>query len=164
MTNSPGADQLTTDHEIFGRHAIDLAVHDAEVAHQLFDDIRNDGGIVGLSEPLEHIGMFQQRNRSQRDHVGGGFVAGLHHDHTVHGRGGMVELARRDVFGNQTADQVVARFAFFALHQLLDIGIHRPKGLPLLLVGGPLVQPLGGVLLEEAEIFRRHPQQQRDHQ
>ena len=76
----------------------------------------------------------------------------------------MVELAGRDVFGDQTADQVIAGFALFAVDQLLDVGVHGAEGVRLLLVGRSRVQSDRRVVLEEREVFGRHPQQQRDHQ
>ena len=116
------------------------------------------GVIIGMAEPRKDIGMLQQRNRSQRDHVGGGLVAGLHHDHAGHGSGLMVELAGRDVLGGQAADHVVTRFALFAVHQLLDIDIHGSEGRRLLLVGRPGVQSDCGVLVEEPEVLGWHSQ------
>ena len=119
--------------------------------------------IVGLAETFEDFRMLQQRNGSQRDHVGGGFVAGLHHDHCVDGHGVVVELAGRDIVGDEPADQVVAGIALFPRHQLLDVGIHLDEALRPLLVGGVHVQSGGGVVLEEFEVFGRDAQQQRDH-
>jgi hypothetical protein len=90
-------------------------------------------------------------------------LAGLHQDHARHSCGFMVELARRDVFGDQTADQIVAGFALFAPHQLLDIDVHRSEGRRLLLFGGPGVQSDRGLALEDLEVVGRYTQQQRDH-
>ena len=53
-------DRLTTDCEVFDRHPIHLAVRDGEVAHELFRHVCDDGLVVGLSQPLEHIAMLQQ--------------------------------------------------------------------------------------------------------
>ena len=114
--------------------------------------------------PGEVVVMLQQRNGSQRDHVGRGFVAGLHHDHTVHGDGRAIQPAGRDVVGDEAADQVVAGSVLFALYQLLDVGIHGAEGLRLLLLGRPHVHPNRGVVLEELEVFGRHPEEKRDHQ
>ena len=107
--------------------------------------------------------MLEQRNGSQRDHVGGGFVAGLHHDHGVDRDGVVVELAGRDVVGDEPADQVVAGVALLTRDQLLDVRIHLDEALRPFLVGGLHVQSGGGVVLEEFEIFGWDAQQQRDH-
>ena len=111
-------------------------MHDRQIAHELFDGVGDDGGVVSLAESLEDTAMLEQRNGSQSDHVGGGFVAGLHHDHSVDRHGVVVELAGRDVVGDQTADQVVAGIALLTRHQLLDVGIHRDEALRPFLVGG----------------------------
>ena len=96
-------------------HAVDLAVHDGQVAHQLLDDIGDQGRVVGFPQPGQLVGVLQQRHGSQRDHVGRGFVTGLQQNRAVHGRGRAVELASGDVVGDQPAHQVVARFALLAV-------------------------------------------------
>ena len=70
----------------------------------------------------------------------------------------------RDVVGDEAADQIVAGIVLFALDQLLDVGVHRPEGLRLLLLGRPGVQPDGGVVLEELEVFGWHTQQECNHE
>src|SRR6202040_953424 len=64
----PGANLLAAEGEVFGRHSVNLGVHDGEITHELFDGIGDDGGIVGLAESLEHFAMLEQRYCSQRNH------------------------------------------------------------------------------------------------
>ena len=75
-----------------------------------------------MSQPLEHIAMLQQCNGSQRDHVRGGFVTGLHHDRTSDGRGFTVELAGRDIVRGEAADQVIAGVVLLAVDQFAYVG------------------------------------------
>ena len=91
-------------------------------------------------------------------------MSGLHHDRTGDGRGGTVELAGQYVVGDEAADQIVAGIVLFALDQLLNVGVHRPEGLRLHLLGRPGVQPDGGVVLEELEVFGWHTQQECNHE
>ena len=116
-------------------HAVDLAVHDGQVAHQLLDDIGDQGLVVGFPQPGQMVGVLQQRHRSQRDHARRRFVTGLQQNRAVHGRGRAVELASGDVVGDQPAHQVVARFAFLQRHQLAHVVEHRAHRRGLLLVG-----------------------------
>ena len=55
-----GTDQLPTECEILGCHAIDLAVHDGEVAHQLLDDIASQRHIVVVAQSFPRVGMLEQ--------------------------------------------------------------------------------------------------------
>src|ERR1700737_2261150 len=76
----------------------------------------------------------------------------------------VVELAGRDVIGDETADQVVAGLAFLTRHQLLDVHVHLDEALRPLLVGGIHVQSRSGVVLEEFEVFGRDAEEPRDPQ
>jgi hypothetical protein len=86
-----------------GRHAIYLAVHDREVAHQLFDDVGDDGRVIGTTEQLEYVRMLQQRNGSQRDHARRGLVA---------------QFACVDMVGDEPADED---------HGQVVVGAHRSQ-------------------------------------
>ena len=65
--------------------------------------------------------MLQQCNGSQRDHVHGGFVTGLHHDCTSDGRGFTVESAGRDIVRGEAADQVIGGVVLLAVDQFAYI-------------------------------------------
>ena len=83
----------------------------------------------------------------------------------VHRHGVVVELAGRDVVGDEAADQVVAGFALLAVHQLLDVGIHRDEALAPFCSSVDLTSnPTEVLCWKSLEIFGRDAQQQRDHQ
>ena len=56
--------QVAAEGQVVNGHAVDLAVHDGEVAHEFLDDIRDHRRIVGLSQPCQVVGMLQQCKRS----------------------------------------------------------------------------------------------------
>ena len=52
-------DELTVDSEIFKGDTVHLGVHDGQVAHQLLDDVGDQGRVVGLAQPFQCVGMLQ---------------------------------------------------------------------------------------------------------
>src|SRR6476646_7343626 len=76
----------------------------------------DDGLVVGLSQPLEHI-PARSCSRWFRDRRA--------HDRTSDGRGFTVELAGRGLVRGEAAGEVIAGVVLLAVDQLAYVGEHR---------------------------------------
>jgi hypothetical protein len=135
-------------------------VHDAEPAQQFLD--RGVDPLGFLSEQVELVGVAQQGQRAEREHIGGGLVTGEQQqeadaDELV---GGQVVAMLAD----QHAEQLLARVGLGSGDEIGHVRtrllLHREP----LLEGPRHVQHAAGPPLEVRPVGVRHAEQFADHQ
>jgi hypothetical protein len=102
-----GADALTGDVDVRGRHANAGGVGDGGVAQELLDDAGHHSRVG--AELGELIGVFQQHHDAQGDHVGGGLVARGQQQHGGAGEVVPGQLTAGELTPCEPADQARPR-------------------------------------------------------
>ena len=143
-------------------------VHRRLVAQQFLDQADAQVGLV--AQPLQHVGVAQQREHAVGDEVDGGLVAG---DEQQDQRGDQFAALHppvRAVVGDQPGQQVVAWVGAAALRQLDQVRaelLERVVGLLLQLLGrrvGPTESTIASTQALEARlVLARHAEQLADH-
>ena len=144
-------------------HAALAVLDDAEVAQQFLDGVGDDLGIVGVAQDGQLVGVFQQREHPEPDHVRGGLVPGDQQP-GAQLRGLLdAELAGLDPLG-QVGHRVFGRVLHLGLDQLGEVLVQAHRAFDGVLAGRIAREPDVGVVLEHLGVFVRHAQQLADHQ
>jgi hypothetical protein len=149
----PGPDGAPCQLDVLLGHAHRPDVGDGEVAKELLGRLLRQAGVV--AQPGCLVGVLQQQEGAQAEHVGGGFVPGRQQQQAHAGQLLVVELATAD----QPAEQVVAGLGALAGDQLGEVG-HDVRGALRALLGREVEVDRGaGGLLEPPAVGVGHPQQ-----
>ena len=163
MMPSPALIVCPGDLDVLGGHPPLTVLDDRQVAQQLLDGVGYRLGVPGVAQDGELLGVLQQREHPDADHVRGGLVT-----RQQQAAGQLRGLLDADLTGfdplGQIRHRVLGGVVHLGLHEVAQVLRQAHHALHVVLGGGIAGQPDVGVFLEESVVFVRDAEHLADHQ
>src|SRR5690606_24108744 len=155
-----GGDRAAVQGDVVGGHPQGDDVGHRQVAQQFVDGARPQRGVLAQAGQL--VGVAQQRQGRQRDHVAGGLVPGVEGDADLGEQGAAGDLPAGQRAGGQAADQVVPGVGGLLVDEPVDQAEQVGERCVDLLLGAGAAAGDGGDPAEEVQVLHGDAEQPAD--